>query len=193
MVTPLIHTRQGDEADPCRDGQRDIAQPRTQHPAGQRERHPGEHQNNPLDVTPTVDDAQFASAVRSVLHDPNVDAGIVGVVPMTPALQTLPPGQEHHEDLTRSGGIASALAELNKPCFARGWPSSREAPVTLILRGTLDERLRSRFQLSIYLHGYRLYALYYIATMVCAMTVHYSCDPYPACSSFLPTLCTTPE
>lgn len=44
---------------------------------------------NPLDLTPMMGDARFESAVRMVLGDPGVDVGVVGCVPMTPALATL--------------------------------------------------------------------------------------------------------
>lgn len=68
--------------------------------------------HNPLDVTPIFDDEAFAAAARWVLDDPGVDAGIVGCVPLTGALSTLPPGGERGEDLAREGAVASRLTQL---------------------------------------------------------------------------------
>jgi acyl-CoA synthetase (NDP forming) len=74
---------------------------------------------NPLDLTPMADDAAFEEAVRAVLEDENVDVGFVGCVPATPALQTLPPGPDHGEDLGRAESVATRLirlfGELRKP------------------------------------------------------------------------------
>jgi acyl-CoA synthetase (NDP forming) len=49
---------------------------------------------NPLDLTPIAGDAAYDEAARAVLEDPAVDVGIVGCVPMTGALATLPDQQE---------------------------------------------------------------------------------------------------
>lgn len=68
--------------------------------------------HNPLDLTPMADDGTFAEAVRAVLEDPGVDIGLVGCVPLTPALQTLLPGPDHGEDVRRDGSVASRLARL---------------------------------------------------------------------------------
>lgn len=68
--------------------------------------------HNPLDLTPMADAAGFAEAVAAVLADPAVDLGVVGCVPLTPALATLPPGEGHGEDLAAPGGVAARLAEL---------------------------------------------------------------------------------
>lgn len=67
---------------------------------------------NPLDVTPITDDAGFAAAVEAVLADPAVDLGLVGAVPLTPALATLPAGPGHTEDATAPGSVGPRLARL---------------------------------------------------------------------------------
>lgn len=78
--------------------------------------------HNPLDLTPMADDGTFAAAVRAVLDDAGVDLGLVGCVPLTPALQTLPPGPDHGEDVGREASVASRLvrlsAEIAKPWVA---------------------------------------------------------------------------
>jgi acyl-CoA synthetase (NDP forming) len=68
--------------------------------------------HNPLDVTPVADDAVFVECARAVLEDPGVDCAVVSNVPMTPAQQTLPPGEGHREDLARPGSFASRMIEL---------------------------------------------------------------------------------
>lgn len=67
---------------------------------------------NPLDVTPIMDDAGYAEAVRAVLDDDGVDVALVGCVPLTGALRTLPAGTGHAEDLDDAVSLASRLAAL---------------------------------------------------------------------------------
>ncbi len=67
---------------------------------------------NPLDLTPIVQDAQYEAAVRLVLQDPGVDVGVVGCVPFTGALNTLPASSEHDENVESPSSIASRLAQV---------------------------------------------------------------------------------
>jgi len=67
---------------------------------------------NPLDVTPVLDDEAFAAAARMVLRDADVDLGILGCVPLTGALQTLPAGEQHNENLAASDSVAQRLIEI---------------------------------------------------------------------------------
>lgn len=67
---------------------------------------------NPLDLTPVAGDAVFAEIVELVLGDAAVDVGIVGCVPFTPALQTLPPGPSHQEDVAGDEALAGLLIRL---------------------------------------------------------------------------------
>lgn len=64
--------------------------------------------SNPLDLTPMTGDEAFAAAVAAVLDDPGVDVAVVGCVPLTPALRTLP----GDEDVAGPGALAARLAEL---------------------------------------------------------------------------------
>jgi acyl-CoA synthetase (NDP forming) len=68
--------------------------------------------HNPLDVTPVADDAAFMESARAFIEDPGVDCAVISNVPLTKALQTLPAGEGHGEDLTRPGGFASRTIEL---------------------------------------------------------------------------------
>ncbi len=72
--------------------------------------------HNPLDLTPITDDAGYEAAVRRILEDEHVDVGIVGCVPATPALNTLPASPQHGEDLLRDGSIARRLARVRAEC-----------------------------------------------------------------------------
>ena len=67
---------------------------------------------NPLDLTPITDDAGFAAAVEAVLADPAVDLGLVGAVPLTPALATLAAGPGHSEDAAAPESLGPRLARL---------------------------------------------------------------------------------
>jgi len=67
---------------------------------------------NPLDVTPMMDDAGFAEAVRLILDDTGVDVGLVGCVPLTGALSTLPASPDYREDLDAEGAVVRRLIEL---------------------------------------------------------------------------------
>ncbi len=68
--------------------------------------------HNPLDVTPVADDAAFMDSAAAFVGDPGVDCAVVSNVPLTKAMQTLPAGEGHAEDLTRPGGFASRMIEL---------------------------------------------------------------------------------
>jgi acyl-CoA synthetase (NDP forming) len=71
---------------------------------------------NPLDLTPILGDEAFETAAEAVLEDENVDVGIVGCVPMTGALNSLPPGEHHGENIAREGSVASRLIRLRQRC-----------------------------------------------------------------------------
>ena len=67
---------------------------------------------NPLDVTPIFGDESFAEAARALLSDDGVDLAVLGCVPLTPALQTLPSGGRHREDVEAAGAITARLQLL---------------------------------------------------------------------------------
>ena len=63
---------------------------------------------NPLDLTPMASDATYADAVTAVLDDPGVDVAVIGCVPFTPSLQTLP------DQVGTPGSLPTRLAALAK-------------------------------------------------------------------------------
>ncbi len=67
---------------------------------------------NPLDVTPMMGDEIYARVVEELLTDPGVDVGVIGCVPFTGALDTLPAGPEHDEDLDGERSIVTRLTDL---------------------------------------------------------------------------------
>ena len=77
---------------------------------------------NPFDVKPMTGDTAYADMIHELLGDDGIDAAIVGIVPLTPALQTLPPGDDHRESIYDAGSIAQRLpraaAESDKPVVA---------------------------------------------------------------------------
>ncbi len=75
---------------------------------------------NPLDVTPMLGDAGFVEAAAALLDDPAVDVAVIGCVPFTGALQTLPPAPGAGEDVYAPGSVATRLAELFRRT-AKAW------------------------------------------------------------------------
>jgi len=68
--------------------------------------------HNPIDLTPMTGDEAYADTVRAVVRNPDYDAAVVGIVPLTAALNTLPPGAGHHEDVSHPTGIVARLTAL---------------------------------------------------------------------------------
>ena len=67
---------------------------------------------NPFDVTPMANDESFAQLVDAILGDPNIDLMVAGIVPLTPAMQTLAPGDEHSESVHVPESIARKLPDV---------------------------------------------------------------------------------
>ena len=76
--------------------------------------------HNPIDLTPMAGDAAYEDSMRAMLDDERVDLGIVGVVPLTGALNTLPAGPGHLEDLDRADSIARRLGRIHRES-AKAW------------------------------------------------------------------------
>ncbi|MDD8020818.1 MAG: acetate--CoA ligase family protein [Acidobacteriota bacterium] len=70
--------------------------------------------HNPLDVTPMADDAAFGACVEALLEDEGIDCAVISIVPVTAALQTLPPGEVHHENIYAENSLAGYLVRAFK-------------------------------------------------------------------------------
>ena len=93
---------------------------------------------NPLDLTPILSDEPFAAAVGICLADRGVDAAIVGCVPLTGALATVPAGPGHAEDLEMAGGVADRLGVL--------WAATTKPWVAVVDSGPLYDPLAERLE-----------------------------------------------
>ncbi|MEI6669113.1 MAG: acetate--CoA ligase family protein [Acidobacteriota bacterium] len=69
--------------------------------------------HNPIDLTPMAGDAAYAEVVTAVLADDRFDAAVIGCVPMTGALNSLPAGSGHAEDFRRPDSLVSRLAAMS--------------------------------------------------------------------------------
>ncbi len=55
-----------------------------------------------------------------MLADPGIDAAIVGCVPLTPAMNTLPAGARHNEDQSREDSFVNRMIRL-KAATIKPW------------------------------------------------------------------------
>jgi acyl-CoA synthetase (NDP forming) len=82
------------------------------------------HGDNPVDATPMATTEQYVRAVEAVLSDPDVDVVVVAGVPVTPALNDLPPdpGFVHAENIHAAGSLPQELIRVigasSKPVVA---------------------------------------------------------------------------
>jgi acyl-CoA synthetase (NDP forming) len=68
--------------------------------------------HNPIDITPMGDDAAYGESFAAAIEDANVDAGIVGIVPLTVRMNSLGKADHHSEDVTREGSVALRYGAL---------------------------------------------------------------------------------
>lgn len=68
---------------------------------------------NPLDLTPMASDAVHIACIEAMLADPGVDLGVFGMVPFTPAVQTLPQGVSERDVFDAEEGFAARLIALS--------------------------------------------------------------------------------
>jgi acyl-CoA synthetase (NDP forming) len=76
--------------------------------------------HNPLDLTPMTGDAAYEQVVRAVMDSEAIDVGIVGLVPLTVAMNTLPPGDGHTDDVFRDDSTAGRMVRLHRES-AKAW------------------------------------------------------------------------
>jgi acyl-CoA synthetase (NDP forming) len=93
---------------------------------------------NPLDINPLMGDEAFAAVAEAVIGDESVDLGIVGCVPLTGALQTLPPGEGHDEDIFNEHSVVSRLVRI--------WNTSEKPWVAVVDSGRLYGPMARRLE-----------------------------------------------
>ncbi|MCL4821714.1 MAG: acetate--CoA ligase family protein [Vicinamibacteria bacterium] len=68
--------------------------------------------HNPVDATPVTPTDRYAGLLEALLADDAVDAVVVGGVPATPALDDLPAGLGHGEDIEREASLPQRLIKI---------------------------------------------------------------------------------
>jgi len=63
---------------------------------------------------PAADDRLHAIIAEKLTNDPHVDAVVIGLDPMSPAMQTLPPGIRGDESFRSETGIVHFMTQLLK-------------------------------------------------------------------------------
>ncbi len=67
---------------------------------------------NPLDLTPMANDEVHEQCIEAILADPDVDLGVFGMVPFTPAVQSLPKGLSDRDVFDAPKGYAARMIAL---------------------------------------------------------------------------------
>lgn len=72
---------------------------------------------NPLDITPMATDAAIGGVVKAALASDEFSGAVVSMIPLTPAMNTLPKAEGRPDDLDRSflNDAAAAVKEARKP------------------------------------------------------------------------------
>jgi acyl-CoA synthetase (NDP forming) len=87
---------------------------------------------NPLDLTPMATEDAYEGAIRVMLDSDEVDAVIVGIVPLTAALLTAP--EELTDDRSLAVRVPKLFAEAGKPLIAVVDSGPRYDPLVRALR-----------------------------------------------------------
>jgi len=69
---------------------------------------------NPLDLTPMASDSVHVKCLEAIIEDENVDAVVMGFVPLTPAMATLPPGVDPsgRDSVLNESSVARRVPEV---------------------------------------------------------------------------------
>ena len=74
---------------------------------------------NPMDINPSANDRLHTDIVQILAKDPNVDGVVVGLDPLSPAMQTLPEGVSKKDSIDATESIVQLLpnliADIKKP------------------------------------------------------------------------------
>ncbi len=67
---------------------------------------------NPFDITPMATDEAYAQLMSTILDDPEIDGAMVGIVPLTPALQTLPGEPGSRQSVLNPTSVCQLLPQI---------------------------------------------------------------------------------
>ncbi len=67
---------------------------------------------NRLDATPITPTPAYLNCVAAMVEDPNVDCMLISCVPLTLAVNVLPPSPEHKENLYAEGSLGMGFARI---------------------------------------------------------------------------------
>jgi len=70
--------------------------------------------SNPLDINPAADDETHTLVAKALADDPNVDAIVVSLDPMSPAMKTLACTDLPHYDMNHEKGIKNLMIQLTQ-------------------------------------------------------------------------------
>ncbi|THB74477.1 MAG: CoA-binding protein [Desulfobulbaceae bacterium] len=90
---------------------------------------------NPMDINPAADDETHGNIARIVLEDPGVDALVLSLDPLSPAMLTLHPDDSPRYDMDQKGGIRSRISQIAL--------DSAKPVVTVVDGGRLFDPLRA--------------------------------------------------
>lgn len=95
---------------------------------------------NPLDVNPLMNDRSFSEVFAAVLADDDVDAAILGCVPLTGSLQTLTRSDEHKEDIEAEDSVVAHLARI--------WSETAKPWVCVVDGGSIYDPMARKLELA---------------------------------------------
>jgi acyl-CoA synthetase (NDP forming) len=72
--------------------------------------------SNPIDINPAADDQVHCDIAAILCRDPEVDAVIISVDPMSPAMQTLDTDPDDRFSMHNKGAVLHRLIHLNDTC-----------------------------------------------------------------------------
>jgi len=82
--------------------------------------------SNPIDINPAADDQVHGDIAAILCRDPGVDAVIISVDPMSPAMQTLDTDPDGRFSMHNEGAVLHRLLHLNNTC---------ETPIVAVVDG----------------------------------------------------------
>lgn len=71
---------------------------------------------NPLDINPAADDDLHTVITRLLAQDPGVDAVVTGIVPLSPAMHTLPHGMREGDSINDPASVVNVFPPMARAC-----------------------------------------------------------------------------